>query len=510
MTVVYFLLVACMPILVEAQTWQPAARLWGMKMQPYVLHTQGHPPLIPLSKALEFPARDTFLFYAIPTLQTGAEVYGTLHGLRRIYRPVFDFSGNDLPDVIGSDTAGGGALLMDAYSTFERMRPPKLDGGFSPGDWSEPWAVVDDLDGDGVNDVLAPHDPPIVYGDRSEPFTQGSTYSAIPTSSETRFVTYGVLEGVAYILSFWITERSPNRFDYKYVLEELDSEDLRSRRDTVARRIVDTLQVPSGDYGDVIITFDSLWHLPAYWQSESPNTSLLVTRQGLEVAEVDPSFRSYDGYSLVGDQNFGQWKFASQHVVRIDGYRPFLHHDNDDVNAASRLRWMELYRITDASVLRTELLGRMDLADGSTEVGGLRNACLVPDIDGDMIEDAMVYYVAADSATGKGQEVVDLFLTTQRVITSVHSLSDPTDGVGSARPPDVYRLSPTLWHVTVYGTVLPVPPEAELIDVRGSVVGRARLSVQSISPTATVIAIEATGVVSPVWVQLGGMSIRLQ
>ena len=102
MTVVYILLLACVPLLARAQTWQPSARLWGMKMQPYVLHTPGHPPLIPLSKALEFPARDTFLFYAIPTLQPGVEAYGTLHGLRRILRPIFDFNGNGLPDVIGS------------------------------------------------------------------------------------------------------------------------------------------------------------------------------------------------------------------------------------------------------------------------------------------------------------------------------------------------------------------------------------------------------------------------
>ena len=264
------------------------------------------------------------------------------------------------------------------------------------------------------------------------------------------------------------------------------------------------------DYGRVIITFDSLWHLPAYWQSDKPNTSLRVTRDGLEVVEVDPSFRAYDGYSLVGVLNYGQWKVGGQHTVRIDGYRPFLHEDDDDPNAAARLRWMELYRILDAGVLRTELLGRMDLADGSIEVGGLRSACLVPDIDGDMIEDAMVHYVAADPASDKGQGLVDLFLTTQRVGTSVGRDAPIDNTTDPDRSPTVVRLGPTTFQITMYHNLTELPPDARLIDVRGRDVGRARLTLVSASPKTTMFQAEVAGVVLPVWAQFGAITFKLQ
>jgi hypothetical protein len=499
----------------SSQSWQPAARLWGMQMQPYVLHTPGHPPLIPMSKAGELPGTDTFAFYAIPTLKPGVEAYGDLHGLSTVGRPPIDFTANGRPELIGPTPEGVGTMLLDAYTPSERRRSVSMPGIDTPGDFGDPVAAVVDCDGDGVTDVFRSETAKllkIVYGDEHEPFSQSSTaLYYLPSEAVPIVEALGTLEGIPHALKYTTVKNlQTGKDELQYILEELNPDDVLSRRDTIRTRVVDREVVHGELYWSVIITFDSLWHLPAYWSSDKPNTSLRVTRQGLEVVEVDTSFRSYDGYSLVGESNYGQRKLAGQQSVRIDGRQPFLYHNDDVLDSTTRLRWIEMYRILDATRLKTELKGRMRLENISQSIGRMWSACLVSDVDGDSIPDAMIHYTSQNQQTQLGEDLVDLFITTHRFGTYVSPTLSSDHSLAPEREHMVRRLSPSTWQVTLLRTTSSIPLVVRLVDVRGREIGRARVSIQSATPDSTVISLDVENVVYPVWAQIGNLSIRLQ
>jgi hypothetical protein len=508
-------LLLCNPPEASSQSWQPAARLWGMKMQPYVLHTPGHPPLIPMSKAGELPGTDTFAFYAIPTLKPGVEAYGDLHGIEYITATCEDFTGNGKPEVSGErGTSIPFGLLIDAYTETERLRDYSISGSPYVAWHGDPRSGTDDCDGDGIRDIISVTSKDLMhigYGDADEPLLINSVYpyqSHLP--NRVNAIAAGLLAGVPHLLTYYKREEQPGKWVAEYILEELNAEDVRSRRDTIRARVVDSEQTNGNLYGTVIITFDSLWHLPAYWSSSKPNTSLRVTRQGLEVVEVDSTAESEVGTTFGGGNAFGQIRVQGTQAVRINGARQYLMYYPDTCADEGTCRWMEMRQIVDPQTLATHYIGTMDLADDPVPVGGMRSAALTPDLDGDGMEDALIHYIAADPETSKAQDVVDLFLTTQRVGTSVSPSPKSDSSVASARLPTVRRLSTASWQVTLFRVTHPIPPEVRLVDVRGREAGRARLTVQSFAPESTVINLEVVNVVYPVWAQIGNVTIRLQ
>jgi hypothetical protein len=173
-------------------------------------------------------------------------------------------------------------------------------------------------------------------------------------------------------------------------------------------------------YASPVIQFDSIWWIGA--PDFNIRTMLRVTVDDIAETRPHESWEScIDGGSPPESVFFGQRRIRESSRVVVDGLRPSIVITTDnrsDTQSVVRIRGHYL-QIRDRSVLASETPWIMELATGSSQTVARHNATLVPDLDGDGYEDVAIYYQSEHPQTRKASPLVDLFLTTGRLVSTV-------------------------------------------------------------------------------------------
>ncbi len=460
-----------------AQTWEPAARIWDVETLPLIVQVPGGPPLVQLRSLLGSPKPTVFTLFDLTTLSPSSQPYENPLELGYVIG-AGDFNGNGILDYMGGlpPAPFTHALVFDAYTPLEKLVIPTVEypvgGGFD-----RQLSYEGDLDGDGFNDSFYGRTPPptasISYGDSVNPLTQFSrvVVELRNIQKDDRLIALGELSGRFFILRMIWEQINDGKPEYaRYQLIELDSADLRARKDTIGTHIIHNFRPERGYvYASPVIRADTVWWVGT--GSWTDRRFLKITTTKIE--EVAPAIEwlsSRFNANLEETWIYGQKRIGNDRPVVIDASRPMLYFTYYSENGITS-PYFEYSRIINTDNLTREILGRARGQQFSPNDGGFLRATLTPDIDGDRLEDFVVLYVAQPESGGKDKNASDLYLTTGRVMTSVMKdlLSDPqsTSSLTAVRF-DGY------WEV-----VGPVPclgsNTAPIYDVKGSLVGWARL-----------------------------------
>ena len=158
--------------------------------------------------------------------------------------------------------------------------------------------------------------------------------------------------------------------------------------------------------------------------------------------------------------------------------------------------------IVDVNTLERKRFGLCDLALESAD-GGSVTATLVPDIDGDGLEDIVTSYFVPRVGSGGYDPVTDMFLSTGNVISSVELNTEP---LRSETQSD-YKVveTDTYWEIdgaVACGLALTAP----IYSLTGSLVGFANLS----HGAKLMIYKPATIPTGPLWAVVQSCVIRLR
>ena len=374
--------------------------------------------------------KDTLYWYEVESLLTTPKRYHRQIQGRQIYG-TWDGNGNGIQDVWMSPTTGTLAskriVHLDAFTDLQTEHMID-EAGWSPLPSGAP-RLQGDLDSDGIEDVIVAlsgngiYQIFIVYGDRVSPWKDrsnkhiGDRKDFLPSpkciaigklSGRTCFVLYqakGAYEGfpVSHYWQLW----------------ELNQEDLNNHADSIRVTMLherDMTDTPVN--GGVCLFGEDEWWL---FRSPTFDPTGLSARFTVDTSEIFP--QAYDApWSTEAKAHFAQRRWKTDPLpVQIDASRAFLVEWGTPRDANNQMALtLRLFRVVDITTVELELLGEM-LLTKFNYVSGVYAASLVPDIDGDGLEDILVGHTAADTANGKetDRNYVDLFLTTQRTSVSV-------------------------------------------------------------------------------------------
>ena len=510
----------------HTQTWEPTARLWGWATSERAwIEFSGSPPLTHLLQLPIVKPELAMKVYDLTKLSPEMQPEDDLHGLVSIHR-IGDVNGNGLQDVWSSrfDDMFGPWVLLDAYTSRERLITYTPAEGVNPGEWFGIGTVAD-IDKDGIDDIYAteqytssPLYAVITYGDSLDPLSQ---QSVVPyTNAETpnaRAVCLGTLEGKACMLRitwWWVPRGNDSTQMWAYRLDVLNEQDLRERRDTIRYETVQRYDV--GSYGwayrDCFIIFDDVWQLTFYG---ARRTCLRVQLTGIDEHEPDPSFKGSDTTRILHESMFGQARAQSDVVVRVDGRQPFITWFSTNrvtADSAHHINVPDLMIVRDPLTLESSLLGTMKGAFTKYEHGGRHAACTTPDIDGDGIGEVLLYYQATNPATNTKERLVDLFLTGDRPTTGVESREQRAESTeecaSSVRSPDGWTL------VCAMQSGLPASPTGCFDDAAVARVfdaqGRQVAEIPVVYGAEVRLVDPGTLPGSPLWAVIGSCTVRLQ
>jgi len=210
-----------------------------------------------------------------------------------------------------------------------------------------------------------------------------------------------------------------------------------------------------------------------------------------------------NGHVNLAEQDiYGQKRSQGMRPVVMDASRAMLllayRYENDGSKRAA----IQYSKISNTDNLFREPLGLANGAAASPSGGGFNNATLTPDLDGDGLEDFVVSYLAEFESSGKNKNVLDLFLTTGRVMTNV--FKDLSSDSGSTSTITATRFV-GYWEVR---TPLKCngSNSAPIYDIKGGLVGFAKIEKSS----SLRIVDPGSLLVGPHWVVVGECAIRIQ
>jgi hypothetical protein len=213
-----------------------------------------------------------------------------------------------------------------------------------------------------------------------------------------------------------------------YQLLELNAEDLRARRDTIRTTLLNEVANP-GQYmfSSKILKADTVWHFfPGGLSADVP--SLKVTLQGSVIQSTNSVIRESD-YSFWFGQGklYGEWNYP----VTMNAHR--LIAVDRGVTPGANQRVVRLFKCTNTDIAELTKFADAQLPitrDSSRNTVGA--AVLIPDQDGDGIEDVVVEHYWADPLTGKELNAVSIFLTSQIEPVSVDDRVLDLDGLDAS------------------------------------------------------------------------------
>jgi hypothetical protein len=406
-----------------SQGWQPAVRLWGAAMNPWVLQHPSGAVLLPIWPSLN--GKDSMRLFDLRTLTTESKPFAEQLPCSSISW-VGEATGNGVQEVSCAATDSLPPLIMDVFSTGMRRRTVAAPSGVSPS--FKRAFLFADVDGDGISDVTSASNGDrydvarVAYGDPVEPWNDESVivYSEMFNGRlEGDVISVGRLSGRMCMLKVVVVQ-TPAGPRSVYRLMELDAEDLRARRDTVRTHMLRELQPEQGyAYASPVIQFDSIWWIGA--PDFNIRTMLRVTVDDIAETRPHESWEMMDrGTSFYEPYFYGQRRTLQMGPAICRGDRAILFSavSLDSTKTIGSLITAYV-QCNDSRILSVRTPWFMSMAVGVYDLTLFKSATLVPDLDGDGLEDVVISYQSEHPQTRKASPLVDLFLTTGRLVSTV-------------------------------------------------------------------------------------------
>ncbi len=410
----------------KSQSWTPAGQMVGPLMWEFPLSLPDGTHLIPL-RWVNGRNNDSLYWFDIKSFITTPKKYERQTLNFKQISDINDFDSDGRMDLWGGNYGGGGLTIFGVFSETERTRPHQT--GIIYPNSNVNTRYFGDIDGDGLNDDFAAEGESsvrIVYGDRVNPFVSPSyvelhdnSQEQYPDLAPTTVAAVGVLGGKPCIVQVY--QVLPEMPPY-YELHELYIDDLKSRAAKIRTRLVQKFKVGEiRRYGHVVLRTPEIWWLFSSSGSDSNLNGLRITQTQISLEPVPVYWRG--GYQ----QFFGQGGHRGD-----DNFPRVLDHDAPFVKETFQTRYVEgvgdvrhsvfeLARLTDPQKANVEVIGRGVPPDSQCIGTALLNTAVIPDMDGDSVNDFMVCYSYTVAAPLLRQNSVSLYLTTSRPVVSVES-----------------------------------------------------------------------------------------
>ena len=491
-------------ITLKSQSWTPAGQMVGPLMWPFPLTLPDSTHLIPLRWVNKRDV-DSAYWFDIQSFTTTPRLYKRQTPEFTSIRFVGDFDSDGALDLFGHRESGSPIYLYSALTSDEHMRAP-ISGQYGIKSGTEN-RYFGDVDGDGLNDdyiAESENSARIVYGDKSNPFTGPSYVELFDNSREiypdlppTKVVAVGKLDGKPCIVQSY--QLMPNTPPY-YELHELSLDDLRIRAPKIRTQLLQKLNVGEDRrYGNVILRTPETWWLFSSYGSNPRPIGLKVTSASMTL-ELVPVF-----WGRAWQQYFGQGgQRGDDNFPRVmDSDRPFIIEEflTRQIDGVGEVRHaaFSLARLADPTTADVEVIGQAIPPDDQLIGSYAVYLAVVPDIDGDSIEDMMINATFKRSQQDGEVAVVSLYLTSQRPTVSTSEAA--TD---SAR---LVVDQGSSWRI-VSGMTCSLEPakSARIYDVNGAVVATVSLIVSGAD-----LIVDKPTVLSqqPLWLRLGYCTLRL-
>ncbi len=477
----------------------------GPLMWPYPLTLPDKTQLIPLRWVNKRDV-DSAYWYDIQSFTTTPRLYKRQTPEFTSIRFVGDFDSDGTLDLFGHRESGSPIYLYSALTPDEHIRAP-ISGQYGIKSGIEN-RYYGDVDGDGLNDdyiAESENSARIVYGDKRNPFTGPSYVELFDNSREiypdllpTKVAAVGVLDGKPCIVQSY--QLMPNTPPY-YELHELSMDDLRVRAPKIRTRLLQKLNVGEDRrYGNVILRTPESWWLFSAYGSNSKPIGLKVTSASMTLEPV-PAFwgRSWQQYFGQGGQR------GDDNFPRVmDSDRPFIIEEfiTRQVEGIGEVRHavFTLARLADPTTASVEVIGQAVPPDDQLLGSYAGYLAVVPDIDGDLIEDMMINAAFKRSQQGDETTAVSLYLTSQRPTVSVKE-PPPTTEARVIDQGERWRI------IDGMNCIDGVSTTARIYDISGAIVTTVTLNV-----TGADIVIEKPREISrqALWVRVGECTWRLQ
>jgi hypothetical protein len=427
-----------------SQGWQPAVRLWGAAMNPWVLQHPSGAVLLPISGGPGIPFTETRL-YDLRTIDTSSRPFEPQAPFTNVYWSG-DANAQDGSDAVVEPLSGEETVYLDVFTPrMRRQNIVSADGGVPV---LTSLTVNLDADGDGVADIVGTYNEGwndvvrITYGDTAIPWTMHSavTYTEQHDGQpKGNVISLGRLSGRMCMLKVVVVQ-TPAGPRSVYRLMELDAEDLRARRDTVRTHMLRELQPEQGyAYASPVIQFDSIWWIGA--PDFNIRTMLRVTVDDIAETRPHESWEMMDrGTSFYEPYFYGQRRTLQMGPAICRGDRAILFSavSLDSTKTIGSLITAYV-QCNDSRILSVRTPWFMSMAVGVYDLTLFKSATLVPDLDGDGLEDVVISYQSEHPQTRKASPLVDLFLTTGRLVSTVAERTETSARV---------RTLPDRWVVT--------------------------------------------------------------
>jgi hypothetical protein len=358
--------------------------------------------------------KDSNTLYSVQSLLTDRTPWPKqFRGLPNIVG-VYDGNGNGHPEVEFNPHGDLPQLVFDAFSPLERAEQIPRESGW----WPIPREMVEyrgDIDGDQFEDqwvaVKNEQFAHIIYGGAPNPYMD---YSIVPANYQRanewrpRILAVGPLSGKMCMVQLAFKAED---YDWGYYqLLELNAEDLRARRDTIRTTLINEVANPSKKlFSSVVLKADTVW----YFYTGGLTTDLpclKVTLQASKISSTASVFNMSDYLFW-----FGQGKVAleSNYPVTMSAHR--LIAGETSLGQGPGQRVLRLYQCsnTDSAHLVPFADAQLPIHADSNRTIAVGGCVLIPDQDGDGIEDVIVDHVWTDPETRKPRSAVSIFLTSQ-------------------------------------------------------------------------------------------------
>jgi hypothetical protein len=370
--------------------------------------------LIPLMR-MKPNQKDSNTLYSVQSLLTDRTPWPMqLDGLPRVMG-VYDGNGSGYPELVVSPQNGGFyQLVLDAFSPAQKSEQIPRDSGW----WPIPREMVEyrgDIDGDQLEDqwvaVKNYQYATVTYGNTPNPYTHRSIVPANYQRANEwrpRILAVGPLSGKMCMVQLAF---KADDYDWGYYqLLELNAEDLRARRDTIRTTLINEVANPSKKlFSSVVLKADTVW----YFYTGGLTTDLpclKVTLQASKISSTASVFNMSDYLFW-----FGQGKVAleSNYPVTMSAHR--LIAGETALSRGGEETVLRLYKCSDSdnATLIPYADAQLPIHADSNRARAVGSCVMIPDQDGDGIEDVIVEHYWTDPGTNTPRSAVSIFLTSQ-------------------------------------------------------------------------------------------------
>ncbi len=251
----------------------------------------------------------------------------------------------------------------------------------------------------------------MVFGDRVAPYVD---HSIVPANYQRanewrpRILAVGPLSGKMCMVQLAF---KADDYDWGYYqLLELNAEDLRARRDTIRTTLLNEVANPSKKlFSSVVLKADTVWH----FFHGGIGIDELCLKVTLKRSDINPTL------SVIRTSDylywFGQGKVAleSNYPVTMSAHR--LIAGETALSRGGEKTVLRLYKCSDSdnATLIPYADAQLPIHADSNRARAVGSCVMIPDQDGDGIEDVIVEHYWTDPGTSTPRSAVSIFLTSQ-------------------------------------------------------------------------------------------------